>query len=147
VRALSTHRAPAPSPLVSLELTNEVYFNGAMASPYNVVVARTAYERGDGSYARLSALFNVDHQTLERWVARWRDRGSVAPQPRGGVWACPIDLGVLRAVVGDAPDATVSELYAAYNRRVPRAQRTARARFHHAMRREGFVLKKMAAAK
>ena len=31
-----------------------------------------AYERGDGSYGQLAALFAVDHRTLERWVARWR---------------------------------------------------------------------------
>ena len=31
------------------------------------------YERGEGSYAHLAALFDVDHRTLERWVARWRD--------------------------------------------------------------------------
>lgn len=92
----------------------------------------------------LSALLNVDHRTLERWVARRRDTGSVAPAPKGGGWTCPIDRAVLRAVVGDAPDATVSALCAAYNRRVPRAQRTTRASFHGAMRREGFVLKKHA---
>lgn len=122
-----------------------MYFNGAMASPYDMALrerAVRAYERGDGSYAHLAALFDVDHRTLERWVARWRDTGSVAPQPRGGGWACPIHLGVLRAVVGEVPDATVSELCAAYNRRVPRAQRTTRASFHRAMGREGFVLKK-----
>lgn len=118
-----------------------------MANPYDVALrerAVTAYERGDGSYARLSELFAVDHRTLERWVARWRDTGSVAPAPKGGGWPCPIDRAVLRAVVGDAPDSTVSALCAAYNRRVPRAQRTTRASFHRAMRREGFVLKKNA---
>lgn len=116
-----------------------------MASPYDVALrerAVTAYERGEGSYAHLSALFDVDHRTLERWVARWRDTGTVAPKPRGGGWTCPIDRAVLRAVVGNAPDATVSELCVAYNRRVSRARRTTRASFHRALRREGFVLKK-----
>jgi transposase len=106
--------------------------------------AVAAYERGDGSYMQVAALFDLDHRTLERWVARWRDTGSVAPRPRGGGWPCPIELRVLRAVVGDVPDATVSELRAAYNRRVPRAQRTSRTSFHRALRREGFVLKKNA---
>ena len=46
-----------------------------MPNPYDLALrerAVTAYERGDGSYARLAALFDVDHRTLERWVARWR---------------------------------------------------------------------------
>lgn len=43
--------------------------------------------------------------------ARWRDTQSLAPQPRGGGWPCPIDVTVLRAVVRDGPDATVTESY------------------------------------
>jgi len=75
-----------------------------MPNPYDLALrerAVTAYERGEGSYAQLAALFDVDHRTLERWVARWRDTQSVAPQPRGGGWPCPIDVTVLRAVVRD----------------------------------------------
>ena len=116
-----------------------------MPNPYDVALrerAVIAYERGEGSYAQLAALFAVDHRTLERWVARWRDTHSVVPQPRGGGWPCPIDLAVLRAVVRDGPDATVSELCWAYNRRAARQQRTTRSSFHRALRREGFVLKK-----
>src|ERR1035437_1477781 len=116
-----------------------------MPNPYDVALrerAVTAYERGEGWYAHLSALFDVDHRTLERWVARWRDTRSVAPRPRGGGWPCPINLAVLHAVVRDGPDATVTELCWAYNRRVTRTQRTTRASFHRAMRRDGFVLKK-----
>jgi transposase-like protein len=82
-----------------------------MPNPYDLALrerAVTAYERGDGSYARLAALFDVDHRTLERWVARWRDTQSLAPQPRGGGWPCPIDVTVLRAVIRDGPDARVA---------------------------------------
>ena len=102
-----------------------------MPNPYDLALrerAVTAYERGEGSYAQLAALFDVDHRTLERWVARWRETQSVAPQPRGGGWPCPIDVTVLRAVVRDGPDATVTELCWEYNRRVTRARRTARSR-------------------
>ena len=89
-----------------------------MPNPYDLALrerAVTAYERGDGSYAQLAALFDVDHRKLERWVARWRDTQSLAPQPRGGGWPCPIDVTVLRAVVRDGPDATVTELCWKYN--------------------------------
>ena len=111
-----------------------------MFNPYDLALrerAVTAYERGDGSYARLAALFDVDHRTLERWVARWRDTQPLAPQPRGGGWPCPIDVTVLRAVVRDGPDARVTELCWEYNRRVPRVRRTARSSFHRALRRAG----------
>jgi transposase len=122
-----------------------VYFNDAMPNPYDVALrerAVTAYTRGEGSYAQLAALFAVDHRTLERWVARWRDTRSVAPRPKGGGWPCPIDVTVLRGVIRDGPDATIAELCGEYNHRVPRPQRTTRSSFHRAMRREGFVLKK-----
>lgn len=122
-----------------------MYFNVAMPNPYDVALrarAVTAYERGEGSYAQLAELFDVDHRTLERWVARWRDTHSIVPQPRGGGWPCPIDVALLRTVVRNGPDATVSELCAAYNRRAARGQRTTRSSFHRALRREGFVLKK-----
>jgi transposase-like protein len=69
-----------------------------------------AYERGQGSYAALAVLFDLDNRTIERWVARWRATGAVAPYPRGGGWRCPIHLTVMRAVIADAPDATAAEL-------------------------------------
>jgi transposase-like protein len=86
---------------------------GAMANPYDMALrerAVAAYEGGEGSYAYLSRLLDLDHRTLERWVARRRATGSVAPRRRGGGWRCPIDLAALRAVIRDAPDATVGEL-------------------------------------
>jgi transposase len=122
-----------------------LYFNGAMPNPYDVALrerAVRAYESGEGSYDQLAALFQIDHRTLERWVARWRRTGAVAPRPKGGGWTSPIDLEVLHAVVREVPDSTLLELSGEYNRRVPRARRTTRAAFHRALRRAGFVLKK-----
>ena len=116
-----------------------------MANPYDMALRKRAvgaYESGEGSYAQLAALFDLDHRTLERWVARRRATGSVAPQPKGGGWRCPIDLATLHAVVGEAPDATIGELCWAYNRRVKRAQRTNPTSFRRAMHRVRYVLKK-----
>lgn len=125
----------------------ELYFNDAMPNPYDVALrtrAVMAYERGEGSYAQLAALFDVDHRTLERWVARWRTARSVEPRPPGGGWRSPIDLAVLRVLAREVPDATVAEMCAEYNRRAPRSQRTTPASFHRALVREGFVVKKNA---
>lgn len=118
-----------------------------MPNPYDVALrerAVEAYERGEGSYADLAEFFNVDHRTLERWVARWRATGSVAPRPRGGGWTCPIDMDGLLATVREKPDATLEELCRRYNRRVPRARRSTRASVHRALQRVDVVLKKNA---
>jgi transposase len=122
-----------------------VYFTGGMPNPHAMALrerAVAAYERGEGAYTALAALFNVDVRTLQRWVARWRNTGSVAPQPKGGGWHCPIVLPMLRAVIADAPDATVAELCWEYNRRVTPAERTTETSFRRAMHRDGYVLKK-----
>ena len=118
--------------------------NDAMPNPYDVALRKRAvmaYERGDGSYVQLAALFAVDHRTLERWVARWRTARSVEPRPRGGEWRSPIDLDVLRVLVREVPDATIAEMCAEYSRRAARSQRTTPASFHRALVREGFVVK------
>jgi transposase len=116
-----------------------------MPNPYDVALrqrAVLAYERGEGSYAQVAALFALHQRTLERWVARWRIAESVEPQPRGGGWCSPIDVAVLRVLVREVPDATIHEMCAEYNRRVRRAQRTTPASFHRALVRAGFVVKK-----
>jgi transposase len=116
-----------------------------MPNPYDMALrerAVAAYERGDRTYAEVAATFVIDSRTLGRWVARTRATGSLAPFPQGGGWRSPIDLSALRAVVSEAPDATVAELCWEYNRRVPSAARTTDTSFRRAMRRDGYVLKK-----
>ena len=54
-------------------------------------------------------MFELDHRTLERWVARYRATGSVAPRPKGGGWHCPIDLTVLHGVVRERSDSFCAE--------------------------------------
>lgn len=122
-----------------------LYFNDAMPNPYDVALrerAVNAYERGDGSYDEVATLFTVHPRTLQEWVAQWRATGSVAPRPKGGGWASPINLVVLEAVVREVPDSTLQELCFEYNRRVPRAERTTRSALHRALDRLGFVHKK-----
>ena len=126
-------------------MPNELYFNDAMPSPYDVALrerAVKAYESGEGTYVELAALFHLHHRTLERWVARFRETGSAAAFPKGGGWQSPIDREALEAVVRETPDAPLRELCRTYNRRVPRAQRTTRSSFHRALKNAGFVLKK-----
>lgn len=126
-------------------MTPQLYFNDVMSQSYDVVFrerAVAAYTAGEGGYHDLARVLGIGYRTLQRWVARERATGSVAPRPNGGGWRCPIDLRVLEAVVREAPDDTVAELCRTYNRRVPRAARTTRTSFGRAMRRADFVLKK-----
>ena len=117
-----------------------MYFNGGMPNPYDVALrerAVRAYERGEGSYKALAALFKVDHRTLERWVARWR-LISLLNTLSGIGFLAGVVIG--QRVYSDMDP--LRELCRTYNRRVPRAQRTTRASFHRAFRRAGFVVKK-----
>lgn len=126
-------------------MTPQLYLNDVMSQSYDVVFrerAVAAYNAGEGGYLDLARVLGIGYRTLQRWVALERATGSIAPRPNGGGWRCPIDLGVLEAVVREAPDATVAELCWAYNRRVPRSARTTRTSFGRAMRRVDFVLKK-----
>jgi transposase-like protein len=121
-----------------------------MPNAYDVALRRRAvmaYERGEGSYAQLAALFDLNPRTLERWVARWRVSYLAEPLARGGGRRSPIDLAVLHVLAREGPDATVAEMCREYNRCVRRTQGTSAASFHRALVREGFVIKKMAAKK
>ncbi len=122
-----------------------MYFTGAMPNPYDVALRErvvAAYESGAGTALEVATLFGVGHRTVQRWVTRWRVTGSVVASPKGGGWRSPIEMAVLTSLIATAPDATCAELCGAYNRRVPRAQRTTVTSLWRAMRRAGYVLKK-----
>jgi transposase-like protein len=121
-----------------------LYFNVRKSQSYDVTFrerAVAAYRTSEAGYHALARVFGIGYRTLQRWVARKRETGSVAPRPNGGGWRSPIDMRMLETVVREAPDATVAELCWAYNRRVPRAARTTRTSFGRAMQRADFVLK------
>lgn len=118
-----------------------------MAEPYDMALrerAVAAYHAGVGGYHDLATLFQIGWRTLQRWVAKERATGSVAPEPKRGGWVSPIDLDMLKRVVAEAPDSTLAELCWEYNRRVSRAQRSTPGTIGRALHREGFVLKKNA---
>ena len=116
-----------------------------MAEPYDMALrerAVAAYHAGEGAYHELASLFRIGWRTLQRWVARERATGSVAPEPKRGGWSSPIDMETLKGLVADAPDSTLTELCWEYNRRVARAQRSTAGSIGRALHRQGFVLKK-----
>ena len=116
-----------------------------MAEPYDIALrerAVAAYDVGEGGYHELAALFRIGWRTLQRWVAKERATGSVAPEPKRGGWQSPIEMETLTRVVKEAPDSTLAEMCWEYNRRVARAQRSTAGSIGRALHRAGFVLKK-----
>jgi transposase len=116
-----------------------------MAEPYDIALrerAVAAYHAGEGGFHDLAAVFRIGWRTLQRWVAKERATGSVAPEPKRGGWISPIDMATLKGVVAEAPDSTLGELCWEYNRRVARAQRSTPGSIGRALHQEGFVLKK-----
>jgi transposase len=116
-----------------------------MPNPYSIDLrerAVAAYETGEDSYAVVAARFSVSARSLERWVARGRDVGSVAAFKKGGGRKSPVDVDALEASVREKPDSTVDELTRAYNGRVLRRQRVHRSSVLRTLRRRGYVFKK-----
>lgn len=125
-------------------MTHELYFNVGMAYGYDVefrerVVA--AHAAGQGGVHRLAELFGIGYRSVQRWLARERATGSVAPAPGCGGWKSPIDTALLTTLIREAPDATAAELCFEYNRRVRPGQRTSMWAIGRARRRLGFVRK------
>ena len=112
-----------------------MYLTGGMPNPYDVALRErvvAAYDAGTGTALEVAHLFGLGHRTVQRWVTRWPTTLAYSR----------IDLAVLEDLITETPDATCAELCWAYNRHVPRAQRTTLTSLWRAMRRTGYVLKK-----
>jgi transposase len=71
-----------------------------------------AVEVGQHSHPEIAATFAISESTLDKWLKRWRDTGSVAALPFAGgrervLKAC---TAVIRAEVQQQPDVTLAEL-------------------------------------
>lgn len=103
-----------------------------------------AHAAGKGGVHTLAEVFGIGYRTVQRWLARQRATGSVAPAPGAGGWKSPVDPAVLTTLIREAPDSTAAELCWAYNQRVGASQRTSVAAIGRARQRLGFVRKKNA---
>jgi transposase len=103
-----------------------------------------AHAAGKGGVHPLAEMFGIGYRTVQRWLARQRATGSVAPAPGAGGWKSPVDPTVLTTLIREAPDSTAAELCWAYNRRVGVSRRTSVAAVGRARQRLGFVRKKNA---
>lgn len=101
-----------------------------------------AHAAGKGGAHALAAIFGIGYRTVQRWLARQRATGSVAPADGRGGWTSDVDLELLTTLIREGADATAAELRAEYNRRVARAARVSVWAIGRARRRLGFVRKK-----
>jgi transposase len=79
-----------------------------------------AYTEGGATYEDVAARFCVGRATVNRWLRRHRETGSVAPKQHRSGNRPKVDeqgLQLLRELVDVRPDATLAELAAAYRER------------------------------
>lgn len=69
-----------------------------------------AYDRGMTTRA-MATTFNVSESWARRVKQRRRQHGQTTPRAMGGVRVAKIDLGRLRQLVAEQPDATTAELH------------------------------------
>src|SRR5689334_25306359 len=104
--------------------------------------AVAAYEAGWESYDLVAGRFSVSRRSLQRWVERMRDNGSLEPDaPAGGNFS-PVDMKTLHRVVQARPEATSYQVTADYNRSVSQKKRVHRSSIVRALQRAGYVFKK-----
>lgn len=74
--------------------------------------AITAYLNRQGTQAQIAELYDVHLRTFQRWLARFRENGEIAPRRRGGRHSVfeQDKLQELDQLVQQHPDATLQEL-------------------------------------
>jgi transposase len=101
------------------------------------------YVEGGVSYEEVATRFRIGRATVDRWLRRHRETGSVAPLPHRSGNRPKVDemgLVLLRELVEAKPDATLKELSIAYRERT--AVTLALCMVHRALARLGMTRKK-----
>jgi transposase len=101
-----------------------------------------AYDRGEGSLAEVAEKFGVSKSSVEAWRRLEAASGSAEPRPPGGGNFSDVDFAVLETILKENRSATVSELRAAYNKRVGKVRATSDSSIKRALKRAGLVFKK-----
>ena len=71
-----------------------------------------AYQAGEGSQAKIAAIYRVTLRTFARWWRQYRQSGTFAPAKRGHRKAAFVgqDLQALDHAISSQPDATLEQL-------------------------------------
>jgi transposase len=82
-----------------------------------VIAACEARER---TRSEIAEQFQISEGTLYDWLRRWRSKQSFAPAAHSGGYASEVDAAVLRELVEDQKDRTLSEYAELYAERTGR---------------------------
>ncbi len=92
-----------------------------MPKPYPMELRErviAAYDRNEGTHDTLAVRFSVGVATVNRWLARRRRSGSVAPSPMGGArHERKVDQAgekFIADILAEVPDSSMDELVDAY---------------------------------
>lgn len=94
-----------------------------MAAPISVDLRERvirAWQRKEGTWEELAERFEVGLASVNRWIGRFRQTGTVEPDPHAGGHQHLIPeehLPLLRELVKERPDQTLPDLVEAYARR------------------------------
>ncbi len=83
-----------------------------MPQPYSADLRQrviAACEAGEWTRREIAQQFQISETTLYEWLQRWRQCGSYAAAPHAGGHASHLDETVLRELVEEQNDATLSE--------------------------------------
>jgi hypothetical protein len=122
--------------------TTEPFVNRRFHYPYPTALRERAvrrYQDGLGTHVDVTDQYGVGVATLERWVRRGGEMGSVARPAKAGGWRSPVDLLLLHPLVAAPPDTTTGELTRAYNRRVGRTAGVHRSSVLRALQPSGYA--------
>jgi transposase len=107
-----------------------------------------AHVHREGTYHELAERFAVGYATVSRVLRRFRERGSVAPDPHGGGQRPairPEQYRELIALVNAKPDRTVDQIRLAWQ--FETGEKLSRSAMVRALRRAGLTWKKNASAR
>lgn len=96
---------------------------------------------------KAAALFKVGRTTIVKWLMLQRETGDIEPRGHAGGMPRKVRPELLAEVLEELPDGTRAELTARYNERVSPSDRVHESSMYRALRREGYVSKKNAAAR
>lgn len=102
-----------------------------------------AYRRGEGTYRAIAERFGLGEASVNRFLRRHREDGTVERRARGGGMVAKIgqeELPSLRALVAEKPDRTAEELKDEWSRRFGVVM--SRSAMVRALQRAGLTVKK-----
>jgi transposase len=102
-----------------------------------------AYQETEESFSAIARRFKISDDSVRRYVAKFKERGIVEPEPHGGGMPAVIgfdQVDKLASVLAVKPDATLDQMVVTYKKM--HGQEVTRTAMHRALVRFGISSKK-----